>query len=77
MNAALELAIDMVIRFVLRPEIERRYGGSVPGKVLAAASTRIRALIAEGKASDFTTAKTLTLFALSEAVKELDKERIQ
>lgn len=75
MNPILRLAVDWAIRDVLGPALLERYGDNVPTRVAVAAAARVFQLIEEGRAGDMETGKTLVLFALDEAIKEVQGVR--
>lgn len=71
MNPILKLALDYALRHVLREALQDKFGDNVPVTIAVAAASRIFQLVEEGQAGDMTTLKTLVLFALDEAIKEV------
>lgn len=67
------LLVDTLVQLVVLPEVEKRFGGTVPGDVLAAVTRRITKIVAEAQAADYTTLRKLTLYALDEAVRHYEE----
>lgn len=72
MTPLVQLIIDMLLEHVVRPAIEERFGGTIPGAVLSAIATRIFKIIEEGHTSSYTTIKKLVLYAVDETVREYE-----